>query len=113
MDKALYIVEGLTYLLSWIVDSLSVIILVLSISLFAFWTVRKFILFFTYLWRGDPQWRDHGFEIMMMSELFLIAYYLRNRADQAVDTIDQRADLIDKALSEGKDPYNVVNDAGL
>lgn len=113
MDNALYIVESLTYFLSKITDCLSAIILVIGIGLFTFLILRPLILFLTCLWRRDPRWRDYGFEILMISDFFRIAYVIGYHADQAVDKIEERADLIDQALSEGKDPYKVVKDAGL
>jgi len=113
MDHAFDMIEDLNYLLSAAVDTLGWLVLVASMTLFTCWTLHRFILFISCLWRGDPQWRDYGFEIMMTSEFFRIAYFLNQHVDQSVDKIDERADLIDKAISKGKDPFKAVKDAGL
>lgn len=105
-------IEGLTYILSVVVDWLGWSIALLGAALVAWFILRTIVMLFVCLWRGDPQWREHGLNIMMTSDLFAIGYLLSRHADLSADRANKRADIIDQAIAEGKDPYRALDDAG-
>ncbi len=78
-----------------------------------FFAVRTIALLVYYLAIGDERWRIHWHNFLMTSDLYAAGYAIKKVGDAVYDKTQKRADVIDKAITEGKDPYKAVDDAGL
>jgi hypothetical protein len=82
-------------------------IIVLGYATWALWCMVVSI------FQGTDEWKEHGVNIMLTSPLFAAAYLATKVADDGRDYADERADIIDAAVRDGRDPYQALKDAGL
>ena len=84
-----------------------------AVALVLYFALRPLYLIFYCLAVGDEKWRVHLHNYMMMSDVYAAGYVIEKVGDAVYDKTQKRADVIDQAIAEGKDPYKAVDDAGL